>query len=227
MIQERHKDQLKKVTSVKPIYGQDYAPGYDLYTYNYGSGLSEGIVWFQSIDEVIAYSNLLKVRGFSHVLSVVDEESGIEASEGGVARCQLSKYFNDPNELVVCREPLGLTDIATMEKNKFLMSKIGAEYDYTGLVLGFTAATIAQIQNIFPFWRKLPLPFHTNGAYVCSSLQADAWKHTQLYWHLKLFEDWNITRITPNKLWNNFPYKGFKVNVKRHKWYKKRVKKHE
>lgn len=201
--------------SVKPIYGQDYAPGYDIYTIKPGNAISEGIVWFQNIDERIEYEKLLKVHGFSHVFHVVDEEWGIEASDQGIQRFRLSEYFDDPDYIVVCREPENLLFPSVFEKNQYLESLIGRPYDIPALGLGFAAMILSRVTSLFPFWRKTPVPFHLPGARVCSSLVADGWKHTRQYSDIQLLKEWNITRIHVHKLWNGFPYKPFRYDKER------------
>lgn len=202
--------------SLQPKYGKHYAPGYDLYTYDRSSFISKGIVWFESVQEVIQYASLLKTNGLSHEVGVIDETQGIEDSVHGVQFCDLSKYLDDPNTLCVFREPIGLTDEAVAQKIAYLKSQLGVPYDYTGLG-GFALSILLPIQNLFPFWRKLPLPFHTPNTHVCDTLQMDAWKHTDLYRDIPLFQQWNIQRITVNKAWNQFPYKPLKLEVKNEK----------
>jgi hypothetical protein len=201
--------------TIRPIYGQDYAPGYDIFSVKPGNVISEGIIWFQNIDESIEYEELLKVKGFSHVFGVIDEEWGIEASEQGVLYVRLSDYFDDPDYIVVCREPECLISRAIVEKNNYMGELIGRPYDIPALGLGFAAMILSKITNLIPFWRKTPIPFHLPGARVCSSLIADGWKHTEQYCDIALFREWNITRIHVHKLWNGFPYKPFRYDKER------------
>ena len=194
---------------VRPIYGQDYAPGYSLFTYKNNSSLSKDIGWFQNKDEALEFGEKLKIKGLSHVISVKDEHTGYEAAEHGIRECELSKYFDDPEMLVICREPDGLWPVAAAEKLEYQKSLLGSPYDYAALG-GFALSIISGFSKIIPYLKKLPIPFHLPGARVCSSYEADGFLHTERYRHIPLFQDYHVTRIHVNLLWNRFPYKPFR-----------------
>ncbi len=192
--------------SVNPIYGKDYAPGYTLFTRKDGNFISDGIVWFQSLQEVAQFSA-------SHVLLVINEKLGIESAEKGVEFCNIQDYFNDTSMEVVCREPKALDAFAIyqMLTKAFEMEKNEVPYDYTAY-LGFIPSLFFRFTNWIKILRKLPIPFHWPGAVVCSGFVSACYKATDKYKNIPLFREWHITRITPNMLFNRFPYKEFKLN---------------
>lgn len=193
---------------VQPIYRKDYAPVYALFIRRDDNSMSEGITWFTSLFESAEFIA-------SHVVRVVDEKFGIEASEHGIQLCYLSKYFDDPKIQVVCREPADLDDKTVSEILAYDKSQIGKPYDYTGLVLGFPLMFIFSLTRWIKPLRKLPVPFHIPGARVCSAFVADCYKHTKKYGDIKLFREWHVSRITPVMLWNDFPFKPFHFEKER------------
>ena len=182
--------------SIKPIYGQDYAPGFSIFTR--GSGIiSDGIAWFESLYEASSFIP-------SHVLLVINMTLGIESSIGGVHIVPLNKYFDDPNVQVVCREPLGLNQDTADQILIYANSKLGYEYDYSSYV-GYLAMLVTRLVDFIPFLRQFRLPFSNIGEYVCSTFVADSYKHSKLYSNIPLFREWHISRIFPLLLLNKFP----------------------
>lgn len=194
--------------NVRPIYGQDYAPGFSLFVKNNSNIFSKGIIWFQSLQEISDFTA-------SHVLFVIDEQLGLEASEEGIDFCELENYFHDESCQVVCREPVGINEIAFLQAWNYGLSIKGRPYDYTGLALGFPLMILSGLSKWVKFLRKLPVPFHIPGARVCSSFVADCYKHTDKYFEVKLLKEWHVSRISPVMLWNDFPYKQFRFDKKR------------
>ncbi len=103
--------------SIKPIYGQDYAPGFTLFTRRPGSFISDGISWFESNLEVSEFYP-------SHVVRVLNEYMGIECDEAGIHTCYLDKYFNNEYN-VICREPDHLSNTAWSNMREFAKSRTG------------------------------------------------------------------------------------------------------
>lgn len=206
------------ITNVTPIYGQDYAPGFDLFTLpllDKESFLAEGIIWFQDKTEVANFSDELKKysKGISHVVGVLDNKTGIEAAEKGIQKCDLSKYLDDPDILCVFREPWQLNSVATGLKNRHMLTLEGNPYD-AGTYLGFMFNAFTKFQNLIPRWRKLPMIGHLPGARVCSSLQADGWQHTS-YKVFPPMSDYHFTRIHVHMLFNSPMYKPFRFDKER------------
>jgi len=196
---------------VKPIYGQDYFPGTTLFTRDLASEISDGIAWFENHDEELKFveglSSDIYETGASHVVSVKNKEWGIESSIGGVNNVRLVNYFEDPNMLVVCREPYIMYDAVADEKLDWQTSKIGSGYDYFSYI-GHLLAITTGLQEVFPFIRKLPPIGHQDGKWVCSTFEAEGFYHTQMFNNAGMYKKWNIHRIHVHKLWNLFPYKG-------------------
>lgn len=205
---------------IRPIYMQDYAPGYTLFTRPVAEGfLSDGIIWFEQLDEVVEYEGKLKGifpkgKGFSHVISVIDEKTGMEADEKGIHISNLDDYFKGGKYFVVCREPEGLNAKAVMEKLVYQRSLLGNPYDFT-VYPSFMFNAITRLSSLFSFIRKLPPLGHTPGARICSSFEADGFYHTDKYRDIQLFKEWNVLRIHPHRLWKHFPYKPLRFDKER------------
>ena len=197
---------------VQPIYLKDYAPGYSIFTLNLNSFVSNGIAWFENMDEALEFhghlpQNIYKT-GTSHVVSVIDHEWGIEAAERGIKKVKLAEYFEHPNMLVVCREPRGMYDALAHIKLSWQLDKEGARYDYLSL-FGHALAITTGLQNLFPFIRKLPPIGHIEGRWVCSAFDVEGFKQISIYAAEDMYHEWNVHRVHVHRQWNEFPYKSF------------------
>lgn len=190
------------IQSIPPVYGKDYAPGYSIFTRTDNNFLSEGIVWFESQLEAAQFEA-------SHVMIVKDENTIIEATSPNIKETNIHEYFDNVHVQAVCREPLDI-DYAAQQALKYGVSLEGRPYDFTGLLLGFPLMITTGLVKYFKFLRKWPLPMHQLGSRVCSAFVADCYKHTDRYSEIPLFKEWHVSRIIPNMLWNDFPYKPFK-----------------
>lgn len=191
---------------VKPIYGQDYAPGYTLFTKKTNL-LSRGISWFENLQEANSFSA-------SHVILVINETIGIESSIFGVEYCNLIERFEQEDIMVVCREPDNL-DSFTREQiftKAIIHEKQETPYDYSGLIFGYTSSILFGFTKWIKPLRKYPIPFHWPKSFVCSGFVADCYKHANKYNNIPLFQEWHISRISPNLLWNGFTYKNFRYD---------------
>lgn len=206
---------------IKQIYGHDYAPGYDLFTRQIDNFVSNGISWFESLEEQADFYP-------SHTLKVLNETIGIESSTGGVQWCNLSSYFDDPKIQVVCREPVDLDyptylemyEAANKIKNherqwydplRYVLGK-HMGYDYTGLA-GAALRITFKLEHLLPFLKKLPVPFHMPGTYYCSALISWLNKQAKKYRNISLYRKYHVTRITPAMLFNcEEQYKPFRLD---------------
>lgn len=195
-------------TNIKPIWGTDYRPGTVIFLRNNDNLISKGISWFENLDEAASFSA-------SHVAFVVNETMGLESSVHGIQPFHLSKYFDDKSMTVICRELIGLDDLAFRQAYDYGLSIVGRWYAYPGLIIGFPAMILSPFDNIFPVLRKLPLPLNYFGERVCSSFVADQWKHTDRYGDSALYKEFHVTRIHPNILWNRLPWKPFTFTSRR------------
>ncbi|MFZ5990137.1 MAG: hypothetical protein ACOYWZ_23835 [Bacillota bacterium] len=201
--------------SVTPIWLQDYASGYSIFTITDNSFFSDGIIWFQNLDESVEYAELLKVKGFSHVLMAVNKHFGIEAAEKGIQFCDLQKeYFSNPHVHCVCREPQDMDELTFLKAFNYALKLKDRGYD-VGAFLGMVFVILTKLSDFIPPLRKLPAPLHLPGARYCSAFVSDCYKHTQRYKNIELFKKWHVTRIHVHKLWNRFPYKPFRFDKER------------
>lgn len=199
---------------LQPIYGEHFGPGYIGFT-NSTSAISEGITWFSSAEEAIAFEEDLPKEfeeGASHTFVAVSKMFGIESSVGGVKTFPLSKYIDDPHVQLVFRKPLVLDEIVIAEliARMVWLEQQKTPYDYTGLV-GYVLKILSPLDNLLPFINKLPAPLHWPGGLFCSAAVSDGFKHTQEYADLPLFRKFHVSRISPNMFWNRFPWKPLRL----------------
>jgi len=212
--------------AVRPVYMQDYAPGFSMFTTYSGNVLSEGISWLEHIQEAVVFIQRLAINAekfsdsalgkpASHVLMVVDEYTGIESSDKGVEFCELAKFFDNPRVQVVCREPQGLDEQAVRQMLDYAIKLEGKEqpYDYTGL-LGALIRFISPVNKLLPMFNRLPNPLSIGGLY-CSAFDADCKKHTDRYSSTDIFKKYHVTRIDPVLWWYLFPWKPLRFDKKR------------
>ncbi len=185
---------------VSPVYSKDFAPGFAMFSKRDSNLLSNGISWFQNIQEAATFTA-------SHVLLVVNHQLGIEAAENGIQYCRIDQRIEDPGLQIVFREPVDLSIKAAGQAIDYAISQIGRPYDYTGLSLGFPLMIASGLSKWIKPLRKLPVPFHLPGSRVCSAAVADDYKHTDQYRDAELLKQWHVSRISPVALWNDFPFK--------------------
>ena len=209
------------IRSVKPIYGPDgdFYSGFDMFTIRMQDPAfySVGIVWVMNKDEEVWLKELLKkyygIEGFSHVVGVESETTGIEATMPVIRRCKLSEYLDDPKMLCIFREPKGLLAEDIKAKLDHTRSLIGNPYDL-GTFPGFIVEAYTGFQNLFPPWRKVPMIGHLPGARHCSGLQTDGLQHTRY----KIFEpmrSYHHSRVHVHRLFNSLMYKPLRFDKKR------------
>jgi hypothetical protein len=191
------------MNTVQPVFGKDYEPGSTIFTRKDSGIISKGIIWFQSIDESVAWIP-------THVLIVINKTFGIEAAEKGIQFCSLKDYFDDSKCQVVCRKPIDLDLKISWQAINYAYKLKGRPYDYVALGLGYPLMILSGLSRWIKWLRKLPVPFHIPGARVCSAFVADCYKHTDRYKEVMLFKEWHVSRITPVMLWNEFTWKEFK-----------------
>lgn len=195
--------------TVRPEYEKHYAPGYCLFVRNTQSFIGTGIIWFQSVADSDAW---ITQDPFipTHTVLVVDERVGLESAARGIRPCRLDHYFDSPYSQVVIREPIGLHDSAASQAIDYGLTMVGRIYDFPGFV-GKGLEILAGLSRWIKLLRKLPAPLHFPGARYCSAYTADCYKHTTEWQDIELFRQWHVTRITPRMLWNDFPFKPFRL----------------
>lgn len=202
---------------VSPIYMQDYAPGFTLFTRPIDGGfLSDGIIWFENQDEVVEVEKTLNKgifpsgKGFSHVVGVINETQGIEATEKGIWSVELKKYLSG-KYFVICREPEGWGSGLAMMKITNQKVLIGHPYDFTTYPQ-FMVNALFKLQEWIPGLKKYPPLGHLPGSRVCSTLEAGGFESTKTY---DIFKEWNFNRFHVHRLWNLLPYKPFRFDKQR------------
>lgn len=193
---------------VNPVWGQDYDRGFVGFSNCTSNLISKGITWFENLEESMNYGKDLLDGGISHVFFVWDKNYGIESAKDGVQFFNLQARIADPTLRVVFREPevphiFWIEYLAQLLKHAQSME--GTPYDYSGLV-GYILKVISPLHHIIPAINKLPVPLNLGGEF-CSAYVADCQKHTEIFQSIQLFREYHVTRISPNMLWNRFPWK--------------------
>jgi hypothetical protein len=194
---------------VKPIYGVNYGPGWDMFSKEPGD-LVSGLI---SDIEKIGDLNLHPGWCPSHVWKIINETQGIEASTEGIAYFPLDKYFNDPGYQIVSCHPAGMTD-RTLQQMLAIADKLvekGLGYDYSGLI-GDALEAFTFIDDLIPELRKVADPLHDSHDLFCSALVSTIDNGTKQYHNVPPFNQYTISKISPLILLKEFNYdKVFKV----------------
>lgn len=141
----------------------------------------------------------------SHVLIVQDDRWGIEAAEAGVKWCRLQPIFDGKKSYVIAK-PDWRPEVANAII-RCALGYYGRIYDVTGLIIGFPLQLITGLSKIIKPLRKLPLPLHIPGSFVCSAFAAQVLKDTGYFNDVKLLKEWHTSRITPAMLLRDFPWR--------------------
>lgn len=198
---------------VNPIWGQDFDVGYVGFMNKPGNILSKGITWFENLEESMKYGEDLLDGGVSHVFIVWDRDFGIESSDKGVQFFWLKDYIKKPNVRLVFREPEKIDQNYLHQLLNKAWSMEETPYDYTGL-LGYVVKVFSPLHHIIPGLNKLPVPLHLVGGF-CSAFVSECEKSTDFYKDIELFQNYHVTRISPNMLWNRFPWKPLRFDKER------------
>ena len=181
-----------------PVFNQDFEQADILFTKKPGSIISEAIS---------GALNLLDDSDFdpSHVIIIQDDKWGIEAAENGVKWCRLHPIWHGGYSYKICRLPL------TQESEKYWIVRhalkyYGRPYDFTGLLMGFPLQIVTKLSSVLPVLRKIPVPLHLPGSFVCSAFVAQVLKDTGFF-DFKLLKEWHPTRVTPAMLLREIPWR--------------------
>jgi hypothetical protein len=118
-----------EITTVKPVYGDNYNKGYIGFTYDKGNIIAEGIVHFthwESMSDIYA----------THALIVTDKNSCIEADAGKncVNEGTLEDYFARNTCQIFFRKPKNLTKEIADRIVKTVKPEVGKEYDFKSIL---------------------------------------------------------------------------------------------
>ncbi|KPJ91175.1 MAG: hypothetical protein AMJ53_12195 [Gammaproteobacteria bacterium SG8_11] len=112
-----------ELTSIKPMYGENYNEGYIGFTYYKTNFVCNGIAYFTRWSRV----SDIKV---SHALIVTGENQCVEATfTKGVVQSDLAHYFDDPTCQIFFKKPNGLTKAIADKIVELAKKEVGTEYD--------------------------------------------------------------------------------------------------
>lgn len=190
-----------QLTTVAPVYGNNYSKGYIGFTYNDKSLIAKGIVHFtgwQKMSDIYA----------THVLIVTGENSCIEAdaSQNCVKEGPLQHYFDEPHCQIFFRKPQGLTDEIAENIVKVLKKQLGKEYDFksiltqalSGNFLGRLYDRLLQGE----FEDKLSEKLNNPEKWICSELAAYGLDEQPQYRDRGILKRPNAT-ISPQELFED------------------------
>lgn len=162
-----------QLIDTKPVFGENYKPGYVGFTFTDGSFLSSGIAWFTRWDAKKGGAPNLKL---SHTIIVIDKDTCIEATWPKIKISPLSNYFNDDPKHICFRKPKGLTPEIAKEMIEQGKIRIGEHYDISVIVGQFLKKNI--FGRVFSFLtfrlsdKVLIKVFDAARAAVCSEFVA-------------------------------------------------------
>lgn len=191
------------LTDAVPEYGRNYGKGYIGFCYDPTSFLSKSIA---KATEHCNYSDI-KV---SHALIVVSENTCVEADAFSkkVIEAPLSKYFDDPNEVIFFRKPKDLNDVVADEIATLARSKIGCKYEYAEILghLGKSLPGISRFNRITHnfFVDILSCVIDNKNKFICSELAAYSLKYAKSWeYGNKGILSRLTTRINPQELFED------------------------
>lgn len=112
-----------ELTSIEPVYGENYNAGYVGFTYYKTNFVCNGIAYFTRWNRM----SDIKV---SHALIVTGENECVEATyTKGVVQSDLKHYFDDPNCQIFFKKPVGLTNAIADNMVKVAKKEVGMKYD--------------------------------------------------------------------------------------------------
>lgn len=167
----------------KPLYGENYKPGYIGFTFTDGSFISSGIAWFTRWDRKKG-SDVPNLK-LSHVVLVVDKDTVLEATWPRIKLTPIAEFFDDPDIHICFRKPKGLTPeiaAAMIEQGSI---RIGEKYDIS-LIVGqlLKKNLIGRLFSMITFRlsdKLLTKLFDKARAAVCSEFIAWCMKSSGFY----------------------------------------------
>lgn len=186
------------VESVKPVWLQNYKPGYVGFVSRLNNVVSLGIGLLQKESDVKG----IKV---SHTFMVVDRDVCIEASSRGVIFTNITKYFSNPEVLVMFKKPR-LYDKEQVHKvfipyaAGIVADKVG--YDYL-LLFGQVLDSFVTHKGKRRVMPEHENPIRCKSRMICSQLIARILKTGHLYKVLGVLAQWAESRITPQMLFED------------------------
>jgi hypothetical protein len=172
MISTQQRPKLE-ITTVKPIYGDNYNRGYIGFTYHNDNVIAKGISYFTKWERM---SDIYA----THALIVTGENSCIEANafQNCVKEGTLDHYFEEPHCQIFFREPKEWTDEIGDRIVQVLNPEVGRKYDFN-LILAQALSGTA----LGHFWNRIlqGVPkdkvseiLNSSKKWICSELAAYA-----------------------------------------------------
>jgi hypothetical protein len=159
-----------ELTSIQPVYGENYDDGYIGFTYYKTNFVCNGIAYFTRWSRM----NDIKV---SHALVVTGKNECVEATfTKGVVQSDLAHYFDDPHCQIFFKKPNGLTKAIAENIVKLAKEEVGTEYD-TDLIAAqaMQGSHIGKLINSifggFPD-RIVSKLLNNDNSWICSELAA-------------------------------------------------------
>lgn len=202
-----------EITTVKPVYGENYNQGYIGFIYTKGSIIAEGIVHFthwESMSDIYA----------THALIVTGENSCIEADAGNncVNEGTLEHYFGKNACQIFFRKPKNLNSEIAHRIVRAVQSEVGRKYDFKLILAQALAGSFAghYLNRLFQgkLEDKLADIFNDPNKWICSELVAYALDEQPEYKDKGILKRPNAT-ISPQELFEDLeifePWKDRKI----------------
>ena len=190
-----------EITTVAPVYGQNYNKGYIGFTYTNSSVVSQGIAHFTK------WARMSDIC-VSHALIVTGENSFIEAdaSQNAVIEGNLQHHFDAPHRQIFFRKPQELNDEIAEAIVQILRPEVGKKYDFKSILTQALSGSFAgrlcdrllqgQLEN------KLSEHLNNPEKWICSELAAYALDEQPKYKDRGILKRPNAT-ISPQELFED------------------------
>lgn len=160
--------------NVPPVFGETYKVGYIGFTFQDHNFLASGVAWFTRWDK--GENPDIPKLNLSHVIIVTGDNECVEAYLPRVRRTPLDHYFDNPNNHIAFRKPIGLTPEIGERIAKAAASRIGDSYGISLIVGQLIADSIVGrlLGWITRGWshRLITGIFEKKNQFICSELGA-------------------------------------------------------
>jgi hypothetical protein len=197
------KNKKHKTISDIPQYGKNYDKGWIGFTFDKTSPVSKAIAL------ATKYKNKTGIK-ISHALVVVGEGQCVEASANNkkVISSDLSKYFDDPNQVIIFQKPKELTveDAETIAQTAISCIDMPYEFKQLGSHGVCSLPVVRRINegtfNIIPGLFAMLLD--NKNAFICSELAAYSLKSAKSWkYHNKGILRRPTCRFNPQELFED------------------------
>lgn len=189
------------VTSVLPIYGKNYQPGYIGFTNKDSSVVSIGIAYFTGW-------NLMSDIHATHTLIVLDKDTCIEANleTNSVNKSSLQNYFANPECQIFFRKPVDFTEKIGDAIAKTALAEVGKQYDFGAILTQALSGSLSGriLDRVFrgKFEDKIAEVLNDSEKWVCSELVAYVLDKQPIYRNKGILDRPN-SAISPQELFED------------------------